>query len=64
MASFYVTKWEAVIYYAPGRYIKDGEPETLIGTLRSLECFIRRVSDRITSVTLTPHTTFIIGKES
>lgn len=57
MASFHVTTWEAVIYYAPGRYIKDGEPETLIGTLRSLECFIRRADDRIKSVVLKPYFT-------
>ena len=57
MASFHVTTWEASITYKPGRYIIEEEPEVIVGTLRALECFIRRADDRIKSVVLKPYFT-------
>jgi hypothetical protein len=60
MAEYKVLTWRAAVTYKPGVYVGDnglGVTETVIGTLRTLECYIRNVDDRISFVTLTPHTT-------
>lgn len=47
-------KWEANIFYLENRYIAWPDHETIVGPLRSIECYLRSNAERISHVEIRP----------